>query len=146
VGSGGANRRDDVLLAQYLLKVAASTGLVPQWKVSSAGVRSGSSTMSSPDTPDPGFTGTWNEWDIARLKGVEQFSTKKGVAAVLDSRIDPVPPGRTQGPIHHMQYKIVTLNLMYAKLRPNDFPRMALANDCPKELRQLIIAPGWLGV
>ena len=145
VGKGGKNRRDDVLLAQYLLQVAASKGLVVDWKVVSPSVRTGNSTMQPPDTSDPGFTGSWNEWDVARLKGVEVFSTKKGVPAVQDGRIDPVPAGRTEGPIHHMQYKIVTLNLMYATHRPNDFPRMALANDCPKELRQLIVAPDWLG-
>jgi len=144
VGMGGANRKDDVLLVQYLLKIVAAGGnLVVEWK-NFPGGRSGNTTMQSPSTPDPGLTGVWNDWDVARLKGVELFAIKKGVSTWQDGRVDPVPFGRTHGPAHHTQYKIITLNLMYAKLRASDFPRMSQAGDCPAELRPLIGAPEWL--
>lgn len=52
-----------------------------------------------------------------------------------DRRVDPVVGGQAKGPVHHMQYTILYLNLGYLSVRPADFPRIAEVADCPADLR-----------
>jgi len=59
--------------------------------------------------------------------------------------VDPVPQHMSQTPVHHAQYKILTLNTIYSSVRPADFPKMAEASDCPPDLKPKIKAPAWLG-
>jgi len=129
VGKGGANRRDDVLLVQYLLKTSAD---VPgKFR---AGVGGGAAQVA----------GAWGDNDDLLLDMVQKYWSERGTATWQDRRVDPVPYQRSMSPIHHTQYKILTLNLIYQYVRPSDFPRMAEAADCPAELRPLIRAPDWL--
>ena len=126
VGKGCPNRKDDVLLAQYLMvgasqKVPGLIGLYPGggmgWDVD----------------------GIWdNEWDGV-LDYYQSEWKKRGPKTWPDRRIDPVPSHIWKAsPIHHVQYFIMTLNMLFGDLRPQDFPRLSEAKDCPAELRPFI--------
>jgi hypothetical protein len=128
VGKGAANRRDDVLLVQYLLKTSAN---VPgKFGASVGGAKQ--------------VAGVWTDYDDLLLGMVQQYWKDKGTSTWQDRRVDPAPPHRTHGSVHHTQYKIITLNLIYQYVRPDDFPKMAKVGDCPAELRPLIGQPDWL--
>jgi hypothetical protein len=128
VGKGGANRRDDVLLVQYLMKTSANVPGKFTAQVSGAAQ----------------VAGVWSEFDDLLLGTVQRNWSQRGTATWQDRRVDPVPFQRSVSPIHHAQYKILTLNVIYKYLRPSDFPRMAETADCPGELKPLIGAPDWL--
>jgi hypothetical protein len=129
VGKGGANRKDDVLLVQYLLKTSAN---VPgKFSAQVVGVTQ--------------VAGVWSEFDDSLLDMVQKAWSERGTATWQDRRIDPVPQQRSLTPRHHAQYKILTLNMIYQFLRPGDFPRIAEVADCPADLRPRIQAPHWLG-
>ena len=129
VGKGGANRRDDVLLIQYLMKV---TSFIPgKFKATVGGA-----------TP---VAGVWGDVDDTLLGMLQQEWSERGTATWQDRRVDPVPPHMSQTPVHHTQYKILTLNMIYSSLRPTDFPKMSEATDCPMDLKPKIKAPSWLG-
>jgi hypothetical protein len=130
VGKGGANRRDDVLLVQYLVKISAN---VPG--------KFSAETSGGP----PQVAGIWTDYDDTMLGMVQGYWAKRGTATWQDRRVDPVPKHQTSTPIHHTQYKILTLNAIYASLRPADFPNMSEATDCPQDLKAKILAPSWLG-
>jgi len=128
VGKGGANRRDDVLLVQYLMRTSAN---VPgKFGATVGGIDQ--------------VAGAWSDFDDQLLGIVQKYWSEHGTATWQDRRVDPVPSQQSASPIHHTQYKIVTLNVIYKYVRPGDFPRMAEAADCPGELRPLIRAPDWL--
>jgi hypothetical protein len=130
VGKGGANRRDDVLLVQYLLKI--SSFIPGKFRATVGGT--------SP------VAGIWGDADDMLLGMVQKEWSERGTATFQDRRVDPVPPHMSQTPVHHAQYKILTLNMIYSSLRPTDFPKMAEAADCPMDLKPKIKAPGWLGI
>jgi hypothetical protein len=128
VGKGGANRKDDVLLVQYLLRTSAN---VPgKFAAGVGGVAQ--------------VAGVWSDYDDTLLGMVQNYWSDRGTATWQDRLVDPVPYQRSMSPIHHTQYKILTLNVIYRYVRPLDFPRMAESADCPAELRSLIRAPDWL--
>ena len=129
VGKGGTNRRDDVLLVQYLLKISA---FVPgKFRATVGGA-----------TP---VAGVWGEPDDLLLDMVQRHWAERGTATWQDRRVDPVPQHQAMTPLHHTQYKILTLNVIYASLRSADFPQMSEATDCPPDLKPRIKAPTWLG-
>jgi hypothetical protein len=130
VGKGGANRRDDVLMVQYLIKVSAN---VPGKFLATVGGGS------------PQVAGVWGDFDDTMLGMVQGHWAERGTATFQDRRVDPVPQHQAMTPIHHAQYKILTLNVIYASLRSADYPRMAEATDCPPDLKPKIRAPNWLG-
>ena len=72
VGKGGVNRRDDVLLVQYLLKTSAN---VPG--KFSAGVGG-----------PPPVAGVWGEVDDILLGMVQSFWAERGTATFQDRRVD----------------------------------------------------------
>jgi hypothetical protein len=76
---------------------------------------------------------------------VQKEWARLGTKTWQDSRIDPVPAKGGTTPVHNAQYKILTLNAIYASLRPADFPRIAEVADCPGELRAAIRPAKWLG-
>jgi hypothetical protein len=129
VGKGGANRRDDVLLVQYLLKTSAN---VPGKFLAAVG-------------GPPPVAGVWGDVDDILLGMVQSHWAERGTATFQDRRVDPVPLHQVSTPIHHAQYKILTLNVIYQSLRSSDYPKMADATDCPPELKSQIKAPAWLG-
>lgn len=131
VGTSCPNRRDDVLLVQYFLQATNRT----ERKI-------GEVTARFP------IDGVWNtNWD-GILGRFQDDLVLWGPRKWSDRSIDPVPGflGNHQiyGPIHHNNYKILTLNINYLEQRKNDFPRIADAHDCPLELRSLIRVR-WLG-
>ena len=120
VGKGAPNRRDDVLLVQYLLKNASTLGFpqVFNW-----------SLLNYP------LNGVWDRNWQGLLQAYIDADSGIGNKMVSDGRIDAVPDGRVSGPIHHRQYVIVVLNLKYSIVRSDDYPSMAGVADCPAELR-----------
>ena len=128
VGKGAANKRDDVLLVQYLMKTSAN--IPGKFSAQVGGVTQ--------------TVGKWGDFDDTLLEMVQKAWSERGTATWHDHRIDPVPRQGSTTPKHHAQYKILTLNAIYASLRPADFPRIAEVADCPGELRAAIRAPKWL--
>jgi hypothetical protein len=129
VGKGGVNSKDDVLLVQYLLKTSADVPGKFQALVGGAVKQ---------------LAGVWTDYDDMMLGMVQNHWRDKGTSTWQDRRVDPAPGNRTHGRVHHTQYKIITLNIIYQYVRPAVFPRIAEVTDCPGELRPLIRAPGWL--
>jgi hypothetical protein len=129
VGKGGANRRDDVLLVQYLLKT--SSNIPGKFRATVGGAAP--------------VAGIWGEFDEILLDMVQKEWSRRGTATWQDRLVDPVPQHMSQTPVHHAQYKILTLNTIYSSVRPADFPKMAEASDCPPDLKPKIKAPAWLG-
>lgn len=129
VGKGAANKRDDVLLVQYLMKTSAN--IPGKFSASVGGVAQ--------------VAGKWGDFDETLLGMVQSEWARLGTKTWQDRRIDPVPAKGGTTPIHNAQYKILTLNAIYASLRPADFPRMAEVGDCPGELRAAIRPAKWLG-
>lgn len=129
VGKGAANKREDVLLVQYLLKTSAN--IPGKFRAEVGGVTQ--------------VAGKWGEFDEMLLGLVQKEWARLGTKTWQDSRIDPVPAKGGTTPVHNAQYKILTLNAIYASLRPADFPRIAEVADCPGELRAAIRPAKWLG-
>jgi hypothetical protein len=122
VGIGCPNSKDDVLLVQYLMTVCSKVpGLISLF----------------PDMVP--INGVWDkDWD-GFLSYYQDDWAKSGIATWRDRRIDPaIRTGRGMGPVHHKQFKILTLNVTYQGLRPYDYPKMAEAADCPAVLRPVI--------
>lgn len=122
VGDRGLNERTDVLLVQYLLK--ENTRLKSLSYLQAQEVGGGSPV-----------DGVWTPHWGTLLHNYQNDLRHRGKPIVIDGRVDPVVAGRVRGPIQHMQYTILWLNMGYQEVRPADFPRMAEANDCPGELR-----------
>jgi hypothetical protein len=120
VGKNAPNRKDDVLLVQYLLKNASTLGFpkVFQWSV-----------LNYP------LAGVWDRNWQSLLEVYTDTEIGAGNKMVADGRVDPVSGGRVTGAVHHRQFTIVVLNLRYGILRPTDYPRLADVADCPGELR-----------
>ncbi|HEY2416188.1 MAG TPA: hypothetical protein VGI40_28365 [Pirellulaceae bacterium] len=130
VGPGGLNRRDDVLLVQYFLNAAFD-----------------SSVFSDSQPPD-------GDLDIDGRPGPKTFSAilhfqtvmrKKGHAIATDGRVDPPTGEEIRGSISNTQYTIIYLNLAYAFDRPDDWPAVSEASDCPAELKTLLKEPKFAG-
>jgi hypothetical protein len=82
--------------------------------------------------------GKWDQNWRSLLRVYLENEVRRGNRMVSNDRVDPVVGGHVSGPVHHLQYVIVTLNLNYSILRPADYPRMAEVADCPAELRPLL--------
>lgn len=131
VGMGAPNKGSDVLLVQYLLKEGCKAPFLAE-------VQEGAGyTQQSMD-----ITGVWDNYWNGYLGNYLLTLKNRGKHVVYqpraNHRVDPVVGGQPRGPIHHMQYTILYLNLGYQSLRPKDFPRMAEVGDCPGELRPLL--------
>ena len=122
VGKGCPNQRDDVLLVQYMMMVNSQS---PPGRISLSAAS---------------ISGLWDTYWDGYLDYYQNEWKKAGVPTWQDRRIDPALPAKNKGrgPLHHTQYKILTLNVSYAERRPTDFSRMAEAKDCPGALRSAI--------
>ena len=129
VGPGSINRRDDVLLVQYFLRENFKT----------------SRFISNP------FLGGILQVD--GKPGQQTFSAilhyqtvlkKDGFSIATDGRIDPPVNEQIRGSILNTQYTIVTLNLGFETARPQDWPKVSQAGDCPGELRPLLKEPTFI--
>ena len=120
VGKNAPNRKEDVLLVQYLLKNAATLGFpqVFKWNL-----------LNYP------IAGAWDRNWQGLLNAYIDAEASAGNKLVADGRVDPVVGGHVRGPVHHRQYLIVVLNLRYSIVRSAEYPRLAEVGDCPAELR-----------
>jgi hypothetical protein len=120
VGKNAPNRKDDVMLVQYLLKNATTLGFpqVFKWNL-----------LNYP------IAGLWDKNWQGLLSAYIDAEAGIGNKMVADGRVDPALTGRITGPVHHRQYVIVVLNLKYSIVRSADYPRLAEVADCPAELR-----------
>ena len=120
VGKDAPNRKDDVMLVQYLLKNASTLGFpqVFKWNL-----------LNYP------IGGVWDRNWQGLLTAYIDAEAGIGNKMVSDGRVDPVVRGRIVGPVHHRQFVIVVLNLKYSIVRAIDYPRLAEVADCPADLR-----------
>jgi hypothetical protein len=128
VGPGAPNRTDDVKLVQYFLRES--------FKGTPAFQREPFSGVVVVD----GRPGPVTFAAILHFQKV----TKKlgnGQAIATDGRIDPPVGEQTRGSISGTKYTIIFLNQSYKRARPQDWPRVSQAGDCPGELRMLLQEP-----
>jgi len=99
VGKNAPNRKDDVMLVQYLLKNATTLGFpqVFKWNL-----------LNYP------IAGLWDKNWQGLLSAYIDAEAGIGNKMVADGRVDPALTGRITGPVHHRQYVIVVLNLKYS--------------------------------
>ena len=120
VGTNAPNRKDDVMLVQYLLKSTSTLGFpqIFKWNLLNYAI-----------------SGVWDRNWQGLLSAYVDAETGIGNKMVADGRIDPVVNGRITGPVHNLQYTIVVLNLRFSMVRTADYARLAELADCPTELR-----------
>lgn len=105
VGQGCPNRRDDVLLIQFFLRVALEDG--------------GDSPGYRPPGQGPiSIDGVCGSQTIAYIKFMQEEGKRRnpGHNVAADCRIDPIRSGQTQSSLG-FTYGIVGLNVLYAKRR-----------------------------
>lgn len=129
VGPGAANRRDDVLLVQYLLQEA--------FKGPSFQKEPGSVSVDGRPGPQT-FAAILHFQKVTKKLG-------KGQSITTDGRVDPPVGEQTLGSISKTKYTIIFMNQAYKSARPLDYPRVSRAGDCPSELRNLITEPEFVG-
>ena len=127
VGKGAPNRRDDVLLVQYFLReifkgVSAFKGDPFPGGALAVDGRSGPQT-------------------VAAIRHFQKVAQKRKIATAQDGRVDPPVGERFYGSISQTQYTIVTMNAAFKKARPQNWPRVSKASDCPGELRPRLREP-----
>ena len=105
VGRGGANRRDDVLLVQFFLKVISESKAIYK----PAG--------QPPITCD----GQWGKISQAYLNEfiLVNSGVNPGQPLTADGRVDPVVGGKFTGAISGNMYTILALNRVYQHSRTN---------------------------
>jgi hypothetical protein len=130
VGPGAPNLREDVLLVQYLLRENFK-GL-PSFR----------------SEPFPGgvliVDGIPGTQTYSAIKHYQRVQKKIGRPIATDGRVDAPVNEQMVGSISNTQYTIIYLNLGYLKSRPNDWPRLSQAGDCPAELRPFLSEPRFL--
>jgi hypothetical protein len=106
VGQGCPNRRDDVLLVQFLLRVAREDA------PDSPGYR-------PPGQPPIAIDGHFGPGTLAHLRFFEEEGNRRNPEnpTVPDGRIDPVASGTPVGSLSGKLYKIFALNVLYVKRR-----------------------------
>ena len=106
VGRGGANRRDDVLLVQFFLKVISEA--IPDFQ---------------PDgiAPLP-TTGTWATMSQAYLDRYIQVENERNPDSLLvvDGRVDPMVSGTLTGSISGTIYTMAALNRRFQFARSDE--------------------------
>lgn len=125
VGPGAPNLRPDVLLVQYFLreifKKTTTVGPFPGGEVSVDG------------NPGP--------QTFSAIVHFQKELRKQGTPVAVDGRVDPVLDERVAGSISGTHYTILFLNLGYKDRRPQDWPHVSRAHDCPGELRPVLRVP-----
>ena len=128
VGPGCVNNRNDVLLVQYLLREAFKTPFFSR----------------DPLAGFAGLTGLADQMTLAAIMHFQRGLRKeRAVLSAADGRIDPAGTDPISS-ISHTQYTIINLNLAYQTRRPNEYPIIAQAADCPAELRVALKPPRFL--
>src|SRR5262245_22639083 len=127
VGPGAPNRRDDVLLVQYMLR--------ENFKILNTFGRD----------PFPGGSvavdGAAGPQTFAAILHYQNTLKKGGSSIATDGRVDPPVGDKTVGSTSNTQYTILFLNLGFKTARPQDWPRLSQAVDCPAEIRPQLREP-----
>jgi hypothetical protein len=108
VGPGCPNRRDDVLLVQFLLRVAMED--IPG--------RPGSGYRPPGQAPIA-IDGLYGPMTLAYIQYFEEEGNRRNPTnqVTTDHRIDPVVGGQPGGSLSQRLYKILALNLLYLDRR-----------------------------
>ena len=81
---------------------------------------------------------------FAAIQHFQRTLKKDGSTIATDGRVDPPVGEQVVGSISSTQYTILFINLGFKKARPQDWPRVAQAADCPAELRQPLREPSFV--
>ncbi len=131
VGAGCPNQRTDVLLTQYFLQQIFKH--VPDFQTD----------------PYPGgvvvIDGIAGPQTFSAILHFQKVAKKRGWITSQDGRVDPPVGEQSFGSISHTQYTILSMNSAFKKGRPQDWPRVSRASDCPGELRQPLREPKFMG-
>jgi hypothetical protein len=129
VGPGALNRRDDVLLVQYFLHENFKSPIFLR-------------------SPFPGgeltIDGKAGQQTFSAISHYQNVLKKDGRSIAADGRVDPPLNEQIRGSILNTQYTILFLNLGFERVRPQDWPRVSQAGDCPSELRELLREPTFI--
>jgi hypothetical protein len=109
VGRGGANRKDDVLLVQLLLRVQMEGG--------------GSEPPYCPPGRRPlAIDGICGDDTLAYIRYFQDEAKRRfpGIAPPPDGKVDPMRAGAIFSGITHKLYMIVSLNIGYRERRGGD--------------------------
>jgi hypothetical protein len=106
VGQGCPNRRDDVLLVQFFLKVAMEDA-------------TGSPGYRPPGEKPITVDGTCGRQTVAYIKFFQEEGNRRnpGIPTTTDQRVDPVLSGTTKGALAGTFYTILALNVIYKERR-----------------------------
>ena len=123
VGPGRPNRRDDVLLVQFMLRAMAGKEY-DLGKGNFIGV---------PGKPPIAADGVCGANTVAAIKRFQSLYQK---GKIDDGVVDPNPPGQQYGPRHGAPYTIIGLNTNYAGYFGKDkHAQMGAEPDYPPELK-----------
>jgi len=125
VGRGGENRRDDVLLVQFFLRVQMEEG--------------GSEAPYRPPGRDPlAIDGICGANTLAYILFFQEEAQRRfpGVAPAPDGRVDPMRSGGLFSSITKHVYMIVTLNVGYREKRGDMILDIGRDPFFPAELRK----------
>ena len=130
VGPGAPNRREDVLLVQYLLRESFK----------------GPGFLAHP-FPGPPLVvdGVASPNLFAAIVHFQRVARLRGRTIATDGRVDAPVGEQMRGSISQTQYTIIFLNSAYDQARPQDYPRVSKAGDCPAELRLPLREPSFIG-
>jgi len=125
VGRGSLNETSDVLLVQYMLKAT--------YESSTAGA-----SLTGAPKGVLKVSGVADELTFDLIRHFQKSMQKLGIPTVDDGRIDPVPRSTTAYDMtkRAFQHTIISLNHALHTVRPNDYPRLWNAPDCPPALRE----------
>jgi hypothetical protein len=126
VGPGCANKREDVLLVQHLLRVA--------WEdaATSKGFRSPGETQ---PPKDDGICGpTTNKF----IKFFQQEAKRRGANCSQDGRVDPVVSGGSISAGSHTFYIVLAMNAARNSRRASNLNDIGGDAGCPADLRKAL--------
>ncbi len=126
VGPGMANRRIDVLLVQFFLKVTIDNP----------------SSFRRPMPPPPGrplvVDGIAGETTFRTIKAFQEHIKVGGQLAITaDGRVDRAI-GNGRGTISKNQFTVTFLNTAYKAVRPTQFRNISDSPDCPIDLASAV--------
>jgi hypothetical protein len=121
VGPNAPNRRDDVLLVQYFLKVAYDHA----------------HDLKRPLVPPPGrplvVDGIAGLTTFQWISHFQNEAKPRGNRIATDGQVDKAR-GLVFATLSKTQYTITFLNDLYRRFRQNDYRNIAKAADCPRDL------------
>ena len=126
VGAGGANKRDDVLLVQLLLKIATE----------SSGGSEGFQPPGEPMIEPDGTCGPLTQKYIKYFQ--EEVNRRRGTKLLeQDGMVDPVRTGAARSALSHTMYTILALNAALRSRRGDTF-KIETEPKFPDELKKSI--------